>query len=157
MEYESDEENDPLVQATGGDKIDSEAELASQKVMIAATVGKAHYGDLTGRRVLGSIPSAWGSAKPTARLTWDGWGTWSLDRASRGACGLRWAATRCTPPSLAPTHVVLPSALLAFPHSWSWWEGGIHCNSSLEIVEVVEQLWELPECRVDGSARSGTL
>ena len=65
VEHESCEEQGPLEQAAGGDRIDSEAELASQKVMIAATVGKAHYGDLVGRRVLGEAASIGGSAAST--------------------------------------------------------------------------------------------
>ena len=62
VEYESCDEHGILEQTVGGGKSDSEAELASQKVMMAATVGKASYGDLVGRRELGRADSSWGSA-----------------------------------------------------------------------------------------------
>jgi hypothetical protein len=53
VDVSSAEEHEPL---------EAECEAAAQQAMRAATGGRAHYGDLTGRRVLGSVASAWGSA-----------------------------------------------------------------------------------------------
>ena len=57
VEVSSVEEHEPL---------EAESEAAAQQAMRAATGGRAHYGDLAGRRVLGSVASAWGSAAKPA-------------------------------------------------------------------------------------------
>ena len=55
-EYATDEED--LVELSVG----LEAERAAQEAMRLRTGGRAHYGGLVGRRVLGEVANAWGSA-----------------------------------------------------------------------------------------------